>query len=106
MLESLGREELHADEEEAWNILVNCDKEGRLGLSEWLVKCGNTSCRYVHWSLLTLHWSLLTYLFCEWLVKCGNTSCRYVLCTYVCTHVCSGFVFSFLGLCVLMYAND
>ena len=75
MLESLGREELHADEEEAWNILVNCDKEGRLGLSEWLVKC-------------------------------GNTSCRYVLCTYVCTHVCSGFVFSFLGLCVLMYAND
>ena len=75
MLESLGREELHADEEEAWNILVNCDKEGRLGLSEWLVKC-------------------------------GNTSLRYVLCTYVCTHVCSGFVFSFLGLCVLMYAND
>jgi hypothetical protein len=42
----------------------------------------------------------------EWLVKCGNTSCRYVLCTYVCTHVFLGFVFSFLGLCVLMYAND
>ena len=74
MLESLGREELNDDEEEAWNIRVYCDKEGRLGLNDWLVKC-------------------------------GNTSCRYVLCTYVCTHVCLGSVFSFLGLCALIYAN-
>ena len=40
-----------------------------------------------------------------WLEKCRNTSCRYVLCTYVCSHVCLGSVFSFLGLCALIYAN-
>ncbi len=75
MLERLGREELNDDEEEAWNILVNCDNEGSVWLNQWLVKC-------------------------------RNNTCRYVLCTNVCTHVCLGFVFSFLGLCVLIYAND
>jgi hypothetical protein len=66
VLERLGREEVFDNAAEAWNILVECDTEVGLGLNEWLVKC-------------------------------GNTSCRYVLCTYVCAHLCLGFVFSFFG---------
>jgi hypothetical protein len=65
VLEKLGRAELIDNEEEAWNIRVNCDT-------------GVSSSRPISLK--------------EWLHKCRNTSCRYVLCTYVCTDVCLGFV--------------
>jgi len=51
----LKRLEELIDNEEAWNILVECGTGVGLGLSKWLAQCGNTSGRYVSCTNVCTH---------------------------------------------------